>query len=55
MSVLEATDWAVVASYFFAVYLVVFWHARTNRDDAAEFFLAGRNAGWFVVGASNVW
>jgi SSS family solute:Na+ symporter len=52
VSVLEATDWAVVASYFFAVYLVVFWHARTNRDDAAEFFLAGRNAGWFVVGAS---
>ena len=52
MNQLAFVDWAVVAAYFCAVYVVVFWHSRTNRANATEFFLAGRNAGWFVVGAS---
>jgi SSS family solute:Na+ symporter len=42
----------VIGAYFALVYLVVFWHARTNCADATEYFLAGRNAGWFIVGAS---
>jgi len=49
---LAVADWVVVAAYFCAVYIVVFWHSKTNRANATEFFLAGRNAGWFVVGAS---
>jgi len=52
MNRLQLLDWAVIALYFTATYLVVFWHSKTNRDNATEFFLAGRNAGWFVVGAS---
>jgi solute:Na+ symporter, SSS family len=52
MNQLAAFDWAVIATYFVAVYVVVFWHGRANRANPAEFFLAGRNAGWFVVGAS---
>ena len=52
MNQLQLIDWAVIALYFCATYAVVFWHGKTNRADSTEFFLAGRNAGWFIVGAS---
>jgi SSS family solute:Na+ symporter len=52
MNLLTLPDWLVIGGYFAAVFAVVFWHGKTNRDNAAEYFLAGRNAGWFVVGAS---
>ena len=31
---------------------VAWWVARRNRDTADDYFLAGRNLGWFLVGAS---
>jgi SSS family solute:Na+ symporter len=49
---LTTVDWAVIAAYFVATYAIVFWHSATNRANATEFFLAGRNVGWFVAGAS---
>jgi SSS family solute:Na+ symporter len=49
---LTTADWAVIAAYFVATYAIVFWHSATNRANATEFFLAGRNVGWFVAGAS---
>jgi SSS family solute:Na+ symporter len=52
MSLLTSADWFVIAAYFVVLYAVVFWHSKTNRDNPTEFFLAGRNAGWFIVGAS---
>jgi SSS family solute:Na+ symporter len=52
MSRLQWIDWAVIAAYFIAMYVVVFTHSKTNRANPTEFFLAGRNAGWFIVGAS---
>ncbi len=52
MSLLTAADWLVIAAYFIVLYAVVFRHSKTNRANPTEFFLAGRNAGWFIVGAS---
>jgi SSS family solute:Na+ symporter len=52
MSQLTALDWAVIAAYFVVLYAVVFRHGAANRRNPTEFFLAGRNAGWFIVGAS---
>ena len=52
MSQISSLDWVVIGLYFAAVVFVVTWHGKTNRDNATEYFLAGRNAGWFVVGAS---
>jgi SSS family solute:Na+ symporter len=52
MSLLTTTDWLVIAAYFIVLYAVVFRHSKTNRQNPTEFFLAGRNAGWFIVGAS---
>ncbi len=49
-------DWVVVAVYFGAVIALAFWVTtrgkREDRGTAAGYFLAGRNAGWFVIGAS---
>ena len=45
-------DWLVVLAYFVLVAGISWWVFRRNRDTAADYFLAGRNLGWFVVGAS---
>ncbi len=47
-----ALDWAVVAVYFAMVFGVAFWAGRTDTDSPKGYFLADRNTGWFVVGAS---
>jgi SSS family solute:Na+ symporter len=52
MNLLTASDWLVIAAYFVALYVVALRHSKANRANETEFFLAGRNAGWFIVGAS---
>ncbi|GJM08204.1 MAG: solute:sodium symporter family transporter [Lysobacteraceae bacterium] len=50
----SALDWAVVAAYFLMIFGVAFWvraQASGSRS-SADYFLAGRNVGWFVIGAS---
>jgi len=47
-----AMDWVVIAAYFALLLGVAWWVARRNTDTAADYFLAGRNLGWFLVGAS---
>ncbi|HSW44707.1 MAG TPA: sodium:solute symporter [Phycisphaerae bacterium] len=52
---LHLVDWLVIAAYFLAVFGVVWWGERSNRhtrDTSAGYFLAGRNVGWFIIGAS---
>lgn len=44
-------DWIVIASYFGLIGWVAWWYGR-NQKDTADYFLAGRNAGWVVIGAS---
>jgi SSS family solute:Na+ symporter len=49
------TDWIVVAAYFAGVLGVVWWSTardRSSRETPAGYFLAGRHAGWWVIGAS---
>uniref|UniRef100_A0A6I8P6T4 Solute carrier family 5 member 2 n=1 Tax=Ornithorhynchus anatinus TaxID=9258 RepID=A0A6I8P6T4_ORNAN len=46
-------DIAVIAGYFLLVIGVGLWSmCRTNRGTVGGYFLAGRNMGWFPVGAS---
>lgn len=45
-------DWLVVAAYFAVLAGVAVWVVRQKQDSSADYFLAGRNLGWFVVGAS---
>ncbi len=51
---LLTVDWLVIAFYFVVVFVVAYWAYREERKDetSAGYFLAGRNVGWFVVGAS---
>ncbi len=49
--VLSPLDWAIISSYFAVVFAVGFWFARSERT-SGQYFLAGRNVGWFAVGAS---
>ena len=49
--VLSLTDWLTIALYFTAVFAVGFYFSRQERD-SQHYFLAGRNVGWFAVGAS---
>ncbi|MEI6654910.1 MAG: sodium:solute symporter [Verrucomicrobiota bacterium] len=45
-------DWLMIAIYFSILLGVACWVVRTNKDTAADYFLAGRNLGWWVIGAS---
>lgn len=44
-------DWIVIALYFGLIGWVAWWYGRHQRD-TTDYFLAGRNAGWVVIGAS---
>lgn len=48
---LTALDWSVIAIYFAALVGVVWWSSK-KQDTTADYFLAGRNVGWFVIGTS---
>ena len=48
---LGVIDWIVVAGYFILLIGIVVWSSR-KQDSADDYFLAGRNMGWFVIGAS---
>ncbi len=51
-STLTAVDWLVIGVYFALLAGITWWSTRKNQDTAADYFLAGRNLGWWVVGAS---
>lgn len=45
-------DWAAIAIYFALLIGVATWVVRKNKNTADDYFLAGRNLGWWVIGAS---
>ena len=45
-------DWVMIALYFGILLGVAWWVVRKSKDTAADYFLAGRNLGWWVIGAS---
>ncbi|MCE5251592.1 sodium:solute symporter [bacterium] len=49
--VLSPVDWITIIAYFTVVFAVGFHFSRKERD-SQQYFLAGRNVGWFAVGAS---
>ena len=51
-TVLETLDWFVLGAYFFALIFVAVWVAIQKNKNTEDYFLAGRNVGWFVIGAS---
>jgi len=45
-------DWLTIALYFGILLGVATWVVRKGKDSATDYFLAGRNLGWWVIGAS---
>src|SRR5690348_11906412 len=45
-------DWVVIAIYFGILLSVAWWVVKRGKDSAADYFLAGRNLGWWIIGAS---
>ena len=48
---METLDWIIIAAYFGLIGYIAWWYGRQQKD-TADFFLAGRNAGWITIGAS---
>jgi SSS family solute:Na+ symporter len=51
-STLTGLDWLAIAFYFGILLCVAWWVVRRAKDNATDYFLAGRNLGWWVIGAS---
>jgi len=51
-SVLTGIDWLMIALYFGLLSCVAWWVIKKGKDEAADYFLAGRNLGWWIIGAS---
>lgn len=51
MQTLHMLDWLVMGGYFILLIGVVWWASR-KQDTTADYFLAGRNIGFIVIGAS---
>jgi solute:Na+ symporter, SSS family len=49
---LTGIDWAMIALYFSILGGVAWWVVRRGKDTASDYFLAGRNLSWWIVGAS---
>ena len=51
-SIFEGLDWLVLGLYFAILIGVAVWVALQRNKNTEDYFLAGRNVGWFVIGAS---
>ncbi|MEM6793784.1 MAG: sodium:solute symporter [Acidobacteriota bacterium] len=51
---ISTLDWIVVAAYFAVIIGIAAWTIIQEKrgESSTDYFLAGRNIGWFVVGAS---
>src|SRR5690349_15514396 len=45
-------DWVAIVFYFSILSCVAWWVVKKRKDTAADYFLAGRNLGWWIIGAS---
>src|SRR5579859_1290971 len=51
-STLTTPDWLAIIAYFAVLLAVATWVIRRGKDTATDYFLAGRNLGWWIIGAS---
>jgi SSS family solute:Na+ symporter len=54
MTALHMVDWLLIAAYFVIVFGIAWWAYLKERksQNSTEYFLAGRNLGWWVIGAA---
>ncbi len=49
---MQSLDWIVLGGYFLILLGIAWWVMRQKNNTTEDYFLAGRNVGWFVIGAS---
>jgi SSS family solute:Na+ symporter len=49
---LGVIDWIFIALYLGVIAAVSIWSIRKSKESPSDYFLANRNLGWFVIGAS---
>lgn len=52
MSTLHVIDWIIILGYFTIILGLAWWVIKQQNNNSEDYFLAGRNLSWFVVGAS---
>jgi SSS family solute:Na+ symporter len=52
LKTLDFYDWISIVIYFIILLGIAVWVIRKKKENTEDYFLAGRNIGWFVVGAS---
>jgi SSS family solute:Na+ symporter len=52
MKFLTTVDWVIVCLYLAVIAGISIWSIRRRKDSPTDYFLANRNLGWFVIGAS---
>ena len=45
-------DWIVIALFFVALIGIIVWVMRQKQNNAADYFLGGKDATWLAIGAS---
>ncbi|MGD1071024.1 MAG: sodium:solute symporter [Bryobacteraceae bacterium] len=49
---ITSLDWLMIALYFGVLLCVAWWVVKKGKDSTTDYFLAGRNLGWWIIGAS---
>jgi SSS family solute:Na+ symporter len=49
---ITALDYLMIALYFGVLLCVAWWVVKRGKENTTDYFLAGRNLGWWIIGAS---
>src|SRR5688572_1080087 len=52
MNFLGTVDWIFLVLYMLVIAGISIWSIRKSKDSPTDYFLANRNLGWWVIGAS---
>jgi SSS family solute:Na+ symporter len=52
MHFLGTTDWIFIILYLLVIAGISVWSIRKSKETTSDYFLANRNLGWWVIGAS---
>src|SRR5688572_6358639 len=52
MNFLGPIDWLFIGLYLAVIAGISIWSIRRSKESPSDYFLANRNLGWFVIGAS---
>ncbi len=52
MKIFTLLDWNILILFFIVLGSIIWWVIKQKQESSEDYFLAGRNLGWFVIGAS---